>query len=67
MPDVQQDKPEKKWVRKLLMVPIVAGIVIAGVAFGLPLVFATKKEPVEIPPAEDEHEEHIETSSVHDG
>jgi hypothetical protein len=45
---------KKKWLFRLLMIPIVAGIVIAGVTFGLPLVFATKKErpePPEEPPS----------------
>jgi flagellar basal body-associated protein FliL len=45
---------KKKWLSKLMMIPIVAGIVIAGVTFGLPLVFATKKErpePPEEPPS----------------
>lgn len=41
---------DKKSVGKLLMIPIVVGIVVAGVAFGLPLVFSTRKEPSEVPP-----------------
>jgi hypothetical protein len=49
-PQEKTEKRKKKWVRKLLMVPLVAGIVIAGAAFGLPLIFATKKEPGEAPP-----------------
>jgi len=45
---------KKKWLSTLVMIPIVAGIVIAGVTFGLPLVFATRKErpePPEEPPS----------------
>ncbi|HEY2384824.1 MAG TPA: hypothetical protein VGK48_26920 [Terriglobia bacterium] len=41
---------DKKSLRKLFMIPLVVGVVVAGVAFGLPLVFATKKEPREVPP-----------------
>ena len=41
----EQSPPvQKKWGRGLLMIPIIAGVVIAGAAFGLPLVFIRKKE-----------------------
>jgi flagellar basal body-associated protein FliL len=40
----QSPAEPKKWSRGLLMIPIIAGVVIAGAAFGLPLVFIRKKE-----------------------
>lgn len=39
----------KKSARKLLMVALAVGVVVAGVAFGLPPVFSTKKEPKDVP------------------
>lgn len=43
---------KKKSARKLLMIAAAVGIVAVGVAFGLPPVFATKKEPGEVPDKE---------------
>lgn len=45
-----ETETKKTWARNLWMVPVVAGIVVAGIAFGLPLWFTTKKTDPEALP-----------------
>jgi hypothetical protein len=69
----QSPPQQKKWGRGLLMIPIIAGAVIAGVAFGLPLIFIRKKEQEpqlnpEVPaPVEDPSNQFHLFKTVHAG
>ena len=52
-PEEASAKTEKKnWGGKWLLISIAVGVVVAGVTFCLPLVFATKKESTDEDPPE---------------
>lgn len=39
-----QDQPERKWLREFLILPLMVGIIVAAVTFGLPRLFRDAKE-----------------------